>query len=98
MLDELAGKLGPDEARSCARAATVQARQHYEALLAMATQARDEVRAAVDGHATRAALVRRINAFAWANRELWRAAQQLVRVERLPHDGANDGIAWEVPL
>jgi hypothetical protein len=99
ILDELAGNLSASEKDGQPRSGERhQARLHYEAMLSVAWHARDELRTALLQHAPPATTFRHANAFAWANRELWRAAQKVIAIERLPYDGANDGIQHEVSL
>ena len=43
-------------------------------------------------------LCRAINAYAWASRVLWNAAQAVCDCEELPDDGIAQGIVWECPL
>jgi hypothetical protein len=76
----------------------VHARDHYNAILATATRARDELMFAMHQRAALKTQTRLINAFAWANRELFRAAQAVANAENLPHDGIEHGIKWEVSL
>lgn len=45
-----------------------------------------------------AAIFRLVNAFAWANRALWGAADALCEVEGYENDGAGEGVVWEVSL
>jgi hypothetical protein len=44
------------------------------------------------------AVYRLVNAYAWANRVLWNAAQAVCDCEELPDDGIAEGIVWELTL
>lgn len=43
-------------------------------------------------------IVRLVNAYAWANRVLWMAAQAVCDCEELEDDGVAEGIVWELTL
>lgn len=76
------------------------ARRHYKQVLEVAERARTEFYTAIQAKdaTPRADLARLGNAFAWANRNLWLAAQAVCDLENLPEDGHDDGIKWEVTL
>jgi hypothetical protein len=75
------------------------ARRHYETTLGVATRARDELRQAIAGEPiVRAHLARLANAYAWASRALYLAAQGLCDLEDLDDDGSAEGIKWELPV
>jgi len=101
-VDELGGTLSADERMAGEgrprSGAAAQARQHYEAILAAATRARDELRVAISYRSAPLTQTRLINAHVWANRSLWNAAKDVCFHERLPYEGKEEGILWELAL
>lgn len=84
------------------RIASGKARRHYIEVHEVARRARDELMRVIGDEdiprPPRAVVVRLIQAFSWASRTLWLAAQAVCDVEDLPEEGRDEGIVWEVRL
>lgn len=78
------------------------ARAHYNEMLAIAKQAREELAGSLMRDVAPAVRLpeqcRLANTFAWAARELWLAAQQVVDIEDLHENGKAEGVVWEIKL
>lgn len=106
------GKLAHAERAMLPDTSATRVRAHYEKMHVVAIAARDELRTAMFAGLPRlgpetldamvgiqhARVTRLVNAFSWANRSLWRAAETLCDLEDLPDDGADARIVWQVKL